>query len=123
MSARELPGVVRMGLIKRLAALTPAEFSDHWRGPHGVLGKNLPNLRRYHQNHVIRRLPVGDFADRRGLDGLSELWFDGLDVMRSSIASSAYQALATDTPTVMTMPGLLAGTQERVAGDGDQLAG
>jgi uncharacterized protein (TIGR02118 family) len=122
MKPRVLPGIVRMGLIRRLPSLTPAEFSTHWRGPHGQLGKTLPNLRRYHQNHVMRRFAVAGVPDRWDLDGLSELWFDSLDVMRRSIASSAYQTLATDTPTVMTMPGLIAGVQEQVAGEGAKAA-
>jgi uncharacterized protein (TIGR02118 family) len=110
-----------MGLIKRLPALTPAEFSAHWRGPHGMLGKNLPNVRRYYQNHVVSGSAVDGLPDSWGLDGFSELWFESLEVMRRSIASSAYQMLAADTPTVMTMPGIIAGIQERVFGDGVQI--
>ena len=36
--------------------------------------------------------------------------------MSCSIASPAYATLAKDTPTVMTMPGLIAGTQELASG-------
>ena len=119
MTAHQLPGVVRMGLIKRLASLTRDEFGDHWRGPHGLFAANIPNLQRYHQNHVVRRLTVGGLPDRWNLDGLSELWFDSLDTMSRSIASPAYATLASDTPTVMTMPGVIAGTQELVGGHGE----
>jgi uncharacterized protein (TIGR02118 family) len=116
MTAHQLPGVVRMGLIKRLASLTRDEFGDHWRGPHGMFAANIPNLQRYHQNHVVRRFTVGGLPDLWNLDGLSELWFDSLDIMSRSIASPAYAMLAKDTPTVMTMPGLIAGTQELASG-------
>jgi uncharacterized protein (TIGR02118 family) len=113
-------GIVRMGMIKRLPALTPEEFSKHWRGPHGTFGAAIPNLIRYHQNHTVRRFEVGGVPDPWNLDGFSELWFDDLPTMSRSIASPAYGALASDTPTVMTMPGLIAGPQEEtVAGPDD----
>jgi uncharacterized protein (TIGR02118 family) len=110
--AEQVPGVVRMGMIRRLPELTPAQFSDHWSGPHGTIASRIPNLRRYHQNHVTARFPIKGIADRWHLDGLSELWFDDIETMLRSIASPQYAPLARDTPTVMTMPGLIAGRQE-----------
>jgi uncharacterized protein (TIGR02118 family) len=119
--AEKLPGVVRMGMIRRRPDLTPAEFSDHWSGPHGVLATKIPNLRRYHQNHTIATLPFGGLPDRWSLDGLSELWFDDIDSMMRGITSPDYGGLAQDTPTVMTMPGLLVGEAELVvAGERDR---
>lgn len=113
-------GIVRMGMIKRLPALTPEEFGDHWRGPHGRFGAAIPNLIHYHQNHTVRRFQVDGVQDPWGLDGLSELWFSDLGTMSRSIASPAYGDLAKDTPTVMTMPGLIAGPQEEtIAGPVD----
>lgn len=113
-------GIVRMGMIKRLPALTPGEFSEHWRGPHGRFGAAIPNLLRYHQNHTVRHFEVDGVPDPWILDGLSELWFRDLETMSRSIASPAYGVLASDTPTVMTMPGLVAGPQEEtVAGPDD----
>jgi uncharacterized protein (TIGR02118 family) len=110
--AEILPGVVRMGMIKRLDGLTPDEFRDHWKGPHGAIAAKIPNLRRYHQNHVIDSFRLRDWPDRWLLDGLSELWFDDIAMMLKSVASPGYAPLARDTPTVMTMPGLIAGVQE-----------
>jgi uncharacterized protein (TIGR02118 family) len=112
--AEQIPGVVRMGMIRRLPSLTPTQFSDHWSGPHGTIASHIPNLRRYHQNHVIGRFAIKGVADRWSLDGLSELWFDDIETMMRSIASPQYAPLAQDTPTVMTMPGLIAGRQEIV---------
>ena len=63
MTAHQLPGVVRMGLIKRLASLTRDELGDYWRGPHGMFAAKYPNLQRYHQNHVVRRFTVGGLPD------------------------------------------------------------
>jgi uncharacterized protein (TIGR02118 family) len=111
---QERSAVIRMGMIKRLDTLTLEQFSAHWAGPHGQLALGLPNLRRYHQNHVSRRFGVGDRPDRWALDGLSELWFDDIETMMSSVTSSNYSALGADTPTVMSMPGLVAGVAETV---------
>lgn len=112
MTRKMLPGVVRMGMIRRLPSLTPAEFSAHWSGPHGVFGSQIPNLRHYHQNHSSKPLTFGGLPDRWSLDGLSELWFDDIESMLAGVRSPGYGGLAQDTPKVMTMPGLIAGTQE-----------
>jgi uncharacterized protein (TIGR02118 family) len=102
--------IVRMGLIERLPSLSPEAFSAHWRGPHGTAASHMPNLRRYEQNHVVDNSQLG-LAYPRGpwkLDGFSQLWFDDLAAMRAAISSGAYVGVATDTPTVMTMPGIIA---------------
>src|ERR1700722_14485314 len=104
------PMIVRMGLIERLPSLSPEAFSAHWRGPHGTAASRMPNLRRYEQNHVVDDSQLG-LAYPRGpwkLDGFSQLWFDDLAAMRTAISSAAYAGVATDTPTVMTMPGIIA---------------
>jgi len=112
--ATPLPGIVRMGLIKRLPSLTPAAFTEHWSGPHGAFAARLPNLRRYYQNHTMRPVRIGKLTDPWELDGLSELWFDSLELMERAIASPSYGDLAGDTPTVMIVPGVIAGPQEAV---------
>lgn len=123
MTSQHLPGVVRMGMIRRLPSLTPEQFSAHWSGPHGVFGSRIPNLRRYHQNHSARPLSFAGLPDRWGLDGLSELWFDGIEPMLAGVRSPDYGGLAQDTPKVMTMPGLIAGSQESRFGGSVDRAG
>jgi uncharacterized protein (TIGR02118 family) len=118
-----LPGVVRMGMIRRLPTLSRAEFSDHWKGPHGTIASRIPNLRRYHQNHATERLAIGRLPDRWSLDGLSQLWFDDIETMMRSIGSPQYAPLARDTPTVMTMPGLIAGFREVVVKGAEDKSG
>lgn len=115
--SKQMQGVVRMGMIRRLPSLTPAEFSAHWSGPHGVFATRIPNLRRYHQNHAAAQLTLGALPDRWALDGLSQLWFDDIDSMLAGIRSPDYSGLAQDTPSVMTMPGLVVGRQEFVVGE------
>lgn len=90
--------IVRMGLLKRRATLSPAEFRKHWREVHGAIAARLPGLRRYHQNHIVD-------AEQRGIDyprgpltidGISELWFDDEETMRRALGSDAVHALAAD---------------------------
>jgi uncharacterized protein (TIGR02118 family) len=69
---------VRMGLIRKKPQWTVQQFQEYWRGTHGPLAAQLPNLREYWQNAVTDRLQRGiDFP--RGpwdFDGFSQLWFD-----------------------------------------------
>lgn len=90
--------IVRMGLLKRRGALSPADFGKHWREVHGPIASRLPGLRRYHQNHIVD-------AEQRGIDyprgpliidGISELWFDDQEAMRRAMESDAVDALAAD---------------------------
>ena len=102
--------IVRMGLIQRLPELSLEEFRSHWLGPHGAAAAQMPWLRRYQQNHVYDDAQRA-IAYARGpwrLDGFSQLWFDDLASMRQAIGSPAYAGVASDTPDVMIMPGLLA---------------
>ncbi|VTU22793.1 EthD protein [Variovorax sp. PBS-H4] len=77
---------VRMGLIRKKADWTFEDFDSYWRGSHGALARQAPNLREYWQNPVVDRLQRGiEFA--RGpwdFDGFSQLWFD--DAEQSSHA-------------------------------------
>lgn len=70
---------VRMGLLMKKTNMTDHQFREYWRDRHApVVLKNLPNLRGYHQNHVIDSVQRGiQYArGRMHLDGFSELWFE-----------------------------------------------
>ena len=41
-------------LIKRKPGVTKQEFHDHWRHPHGTMGRHIPSLREYLQAHQIQ---------------------------------------------------------------------
>jgi uncharacterized protein (TIGR02118 family) len=90
--------VVRIGLLRKKAALTPEQFRRHWRETHGPIAARLPNLRRYHQNVVVDAEQRG-IEYRRGtltVDGFSQLWFDDLESMHRSVRSDAVTAVAAD---------------------------
>jgi uncharacterized protein (TIGR02118 family) len=90
--------IVRMGLIKKKAQWSTAEFRHHWLDHHGALAARLPGLRRYEQNHVIDQAQRGISYERgpEQLDGFSMLWFDSEDAMRAAIATDAGRALVAD---------------------------
>src|SRR5689334_4646247 len=90
--------IVRMGIIKRKADLSPARFRDHWRTVHGPLAARFPGLRRYHQNHVVdaSQLAIDHARGAWDVDGFSQLWFDDLDAMRRAVASPAFPPTVPD---------------------------
>lgn len=95
--------IVRMGLLRRRPDLSPEAFRRHWRDMHGPLAARMPNLRGYHQNHIVDRRQLGvDHA--RGvweIDGISELWFDSEADMKAAIASDAYQPVRADSESFL----------------------
>jgi uncharacterized protein (TIGR02118 family) len=90
--------IVRIGLIKKKAQWSTADFRRHWLDHHGALAARLPGLRRYQQNHVIDQAQRGISYERgpEQLDGFSMLWFDNEDAMRAAIATDAGRALVAD---------------------------
>jgi uncharacterized protein (TIGR02118 family) len=90
--------VVRIGLLRKKAALTQEQFRRHWRETHGPIAARLPGLRRYRQNPVVDSAQRGIDYRRSALviDGFSQLWFDDLASMHRSLQSDAVAALAAD---------------------------
>ena len=71
---------VRIGMIRKRADWTTADFRAYWRNTHGPLAARAPNLREYWQNAVTERLQRG-IVFARGpweFDGFSQLWFDNV---------------------------------------------
>ena len=91
-------GIVRIGLIRKKAQWSPADFRSYWRDHHGALAARLPGLRRYEQNHVIDQAQRGISYERgpEQLDGFSMLWFDSEAAMRDAMETDAGRALVTD---------------------------
>lgn len=52
-------------------------FHDHWRHPHGTLGRNVRQLRRYFQNHRIESNVMG--PNTVPFEGVAEGWFDSVE--------------------------------------------
>jgi uncharacterized protein (TIGR02118 family) len=62
------------GLIPRRPDLSPEEFHDHYRHPHGTLGKRIPRFRGYVQSHQTPSRFLGD--DQTRFEAVAEVWFD-----------------------------------------------
>lgn len=72
-------GVKSIGLLGRKDGLTRQQFADHWRNIHAPMGKNYPQIRRYHINNVVEALTPSDAPSwglRDSIDGIAEIWFD-----------------------------------------------
>jgi EthD domain len=79
------PRLKHMAVARRARGLTPAEFSERWRGRAGRVGATpIPEVARgcaYAQNHPLPR-PGGDWR----YDAVNEVWFDDEDALRTRIA-------------------------------------
>ena len=100
----------------KLPGLTFEQFFDHWLHHHGALGKRLPGLRRYVQNHAV---PEAYAWGGQTHDGWSELWFDDLAALRAAAASPEWQAIREDGATLFASPIGVVIARERVQKDDD----
>ncbi|MEQ9639245.1 MAG: EthD domain-containing protein [Alphaproteobacteria bacterium] len=74
--------------------LAPADGQAYWRDVHGPIAAGIDEMRRYVQSHV--RLGAYRKAQPPAFDGLPMAWFDSIDDMRASSASSAYARTKAD---------------------------
>jgi uncharacterized protein (TIGR02118 family) len=92
---------------RRLPGSTPDEFHHHWADVHARHIAETPeirrHLRRYELNHRLaedyERDRHAEEVDGPSFDGVSVLWFDGLDQYRAFIAEPALlEFSAEDVP-------------------------
>ena len=79
----------RMTLLRRRTGDTAAAFQAHWSSVHSTFVLELPGIRRYVQNDVIRR------PSRVLCDGIVELWFDDTESLNAAFASPRGVTLMT----------------------------
>ena len=112
-----LDGPTRPSMVKaifiasRLPGLTHDEFFGHWFNVHGALGRRLPGLRRYVQNHAILEAYT---VRQMTHDGWAELWFDDLEALREAYVSPEWDELRADGVTLFTRPMGVVIAHERV---------
>jgi hypothetical protein len=109
---REGHGAVKfMSLLRRKTGLSPAAFSDAWRGNHAALVRSVDEVwrlfRGYRQNHIIpgtcRYLDGSDMA--RPYDGIVEIWFDSISDLEQTMMSERYRAvIRPDEETFVDLP-------------------
>lgn len=90
--------IVRIGILRKKEVLTTEAFRKHWIEVHGPMAAKIPGLRRYQQNHVVDSVQLGVNYPRSPqiIDGFSQLWFDDLSSMQSSITPDITKMLAED---------------------------
>jgi uncharacterized protein (TIGR02118 family) len=87
-----------MVVLYRRSDLTPSQFRQHLRDVHAPLARNLPGLRAYKQNHVVR-----DPKRNPGWDAIVELYFDDWDTMEAAWASRQGAASDADLPSFVDL--------------------
>lgn len=60
--------------IPRKPGISAQEFHDHWRHPHGTMGRRISLLRKYVQGHQIDCDLLG--PDQTRFEGIAEAWMD-----------------------------------------------
>lgn len=84
-------------LIPRLEGVSSSEFHDHWRHPHGTMGRNIPSLRTYVQSHQIHTDLLG--PGQAQFEGIAESTFDTNDDAANFGADPYYvQHIQPDEP-------------------------
>ena len=78
---------------KRKEGMSVAEFQDYWRIRHAEVVLGLPNLVRYVQNHV---LPASYAQAEPPFDGVAEVWFESIEIMRANAGHPALDRVRAD---------------------------
>jgi uncharacterized protein (TIGR02118 family) len=88
--------IKRMTMLVRRRDRSLEAFRAHWLGPHAKIAAAMPQLHRYLQNHLVRKIPVA--ADDPGLnvDGIPELWFADEAAKTVAFQSDAAKMLPVD---------------------------
>src|SRR5271155_406651 len=83
----------------RKAGMTQEAFEQWWLREHGTLVKQHAKAMgyvRYVQSHKVPSPEIDAFAKARGWstppDGLTEVWWESIDTMKSALSSPAGQA-------------------------------
>jgi uncharacterized protein (TIGR02118 family) len=95
----------------------------HWAGTHGSLGRKVPGLDRYVQNHVVGPLPgaSGVSEEEVFFDGYACCWFADTAAFDAALATPEWAELVADGPNVFDMEwlsGMTAAVDERTIKDG-----
>ncbi|MBB6469096.1 uncharacterized protein (TIGR02118 family) [Aminobacter lissarensis] len=80
----------RMTLLGRLPEQTREQFQRHWVEVHGRLVMQLPEIRRYVQNDILKAWPETEYS------GVVELWFDNHADLMNAFGSPAGRSLPAD---------------------------
>jgi hypothetical protein len=93
------------GLIPRRPGLTPEQFHDHYRHPHGTIGRHMSTMRGYVQSHQIHTDRLN--ADQTRFEAVAEVWLDNdKDAREFRKEPILVKYLIDDEPKFVDMPNL-----------------
>ena len=99
------------------------EAVRHWREIHGPLGRKVPGIERYVQNHAMSSLgALGEDEGELAFDGYSCCWYAGRDSFHASLETPEWDAIMADGPNLFDVDsfwGMSAALDERTIIDGD----
>ena len=122
LSEERLVGRVKVfGVGVRKPHLSPEDFHDHWRHPHGTWGLHMTTLRGYVQSHQIHTDLLGPEQARYEL--VAELWFDNeADLHGFRTEPVLVKYLLDDEPNFTDMKqNIMLATEEEVLTSGPPL--
>jgi uncharacterized protein (TIGR02118 family) len=88
--------IIRSGLIRNRDGVDFDTFTRHWRNVHAPLVVKIEGLRAYSQNHIRERLSSNPASGLHRVDGISQLYFDDVEVMKLAMASPEQAACIVD---------------------------
>jgi uncharacterized protein (TIGR02118 family) len=95
----------------------------HWRDRHGPLGREVPGIERYVQNHATASLhAVGVDETKPAFDGYSCCWYEDSDAFSASLETPEWAAIMKDGPNLFDVDwfwGMSAVLEEATIVDGE----
>jgi hypothetical protein len=92
-------------LIPKKKGISSQEFHDHWRHPHGTMGRQIPTLRSYVQCHQIETSLLD--SGQHIFEGIAESTFDTVkDAMTFGVEPVYKTYIQPDEPNFVDGPGL-----------------
>lgn len=88
-----------ISVIKRKAGMSQEAFLKAWKEVHAAMSHDVPGVRGFVLNEIVRELSRDDVPDMPGrIDGIAEAWFDDREAMRVSHATPQAQRWFADGP-------------------------
>lgn len=100
-----MPKVKLFAAIPRRKDVSRQEFHDHWRHPHGTMGRRISILRKYVQGHQFDHEALG--PDQTRYEGIAEAWMDNIADAEYFPSEPVYaKEVIPDEPLFIDLPNL-----------------
>jgi len=108
------------GFVRFLLGMDKEKARRHWRDVHGPLGKVVPGIDRYVQNHFAPLPGDGRLSlEELPFDGYASLWFADKAACEAALQTPEWQLLVEDGDNFLEMPTIVSmEIEERVIKDG-----